>query len=70
MTGNTKMSIGIGLILFTIFISWICEFIASYYSAGGGKLMEYIRTMVALLILLEVLFLTLPTERTSFMGGA
>ena len=71
MAGNIKASIGIGVILFTIlftmFISWICEIISSYYTAGGGKVMEYIRTIIALMILMEILFLTLPTERASFL---
>lgn len=67
MTGNSKVSIGIGVILFTMFISWICEIISSYYTTGGGKIMEYIRTIIALMILMEILFLTLPTERVSFL---
>jgi hypothetical protein len=65
--GN-KLILGIGLLIFTMFVSWICELIASYYSSGGGKFMEYLRTIIALMILMEVLFISLPTERISFIG--
>ena len=65
--GMANISIGIGLILSTMFVSWICEIIASYYSVGSGKFMEYLRAMIALLILMEILYLTLPTDRTTFL---
>ena len=61
------MLIGIMMILFTMFIMYIVEILASYYAASPS-FMERCRTTISLIMLMQVLYIILPTKRGSLIG--
>ena len=56
--------LGFLMILFTMFITYIIEILARYYAMSSGY-MERCRTIVALILLMQLLYIILPTERGS-----
>ena len=61
------MSLGISMLLITMFLMYIFEILASYYGVPPS-FMERCRTIITLMMLLELLYIILPSERISLLS--
>ena len=54
------------MLLITMFLVYVIEILARYYAASS-TFMERYRTIITLIMLMQILYIILPTERVSLI---